>query len=58
MSRAIAALLLTVAVWSCVPDDGPGATGVPGSVSTLPPPIASDPPVRPSPSLEVPPPID
>jgi hypothetical protein len=60
MAATIAALLLAALLASCVPDYGEGssAPGAGSGASTLPPPIASEPPGRPSPTLEVPPPIN
>jgi len=56
VGRSIAAMLLSVLIVSCVPQTEPAATSPAEPLPTIPPPV-TDAPGRPSPSIEVPPPI-
>ena len=56
MGRPIAAVLLSLLIVSCLPQTDPGAASPDGALPTVPPPVTQA-PGKPSPSIEVPPPI-
>ncbi len=56
MGRPIAAVLLSLLIVSCLPQTDPGRPSPDGVLPTVPPPVTQA-PGKPSPSIEVPPPI-